>query len=794
MSSIRWVVWLALSSVVVGCSGDAGPDLGPDLGGDTSNDAEIDPEIDAEIDPEIDPPIDLDLVQWVDPMIGTDGPGNVIPGALVPHGMVRASPDTESGPGSIDAYEHGDPRIEGFTHTNLEGPGGSNNGTSQLLVVPTDGPLDDVLADTPSAFSHDSEEASPGYYAVTLEDYGVRAELTAGARAAVHRYTWGAASGEARVLVDLAHSNGQAVDAAATVVDAQTVEGWATFNLHPLLEVVMGSDEPTGEATLYFVMSVDTPSSEHGFFKGSSAIDAADGDDEVAGTGVGLWLGFEVAADQAVEVRVGISYVSVAQAWVNLDADVGELSFEGVRDAASAAWNARLNRVQIEGGTDARRRTFYTALYHAMFQPSDHTEAGGVYHLAADGVGEVFESDSRRFFTEDWCMWDTYRTSHPLATLVEPETRDDVVWSMIRHYEQGGWLPKCTWHASGYSRVMIGHHAVSIIADAAVKGLVSEELLDLAWEATWKHAISDNPNPGEDTGLCGYFNLGTQPDYIALGWVPSACDSTQSVSMTLEYAFDDWASAHLAEWVGESDAQQTLLERAQNWKNHWNPDVGWMQGRRADGSWVEPFDPGDWSDDNDFAEATSWIYSFFVPHDVSGLIEVMGGPAAFVERLDSFFDDGHYDPSNQPSFHIPFLYNDGGAPAKAQAKVREVLDTEYGDGVGGLPGNDDAGSTSAWYVLGALGLYPVAPGGPPVYHLVAPRFDRATIRLPGQHYDGGAFVIEAIDQADDHPFVQSATLNGEPFDRLVLTHDEIVAGGTLSLVLGPEPSTWGTVP
>ncbi|MGM0576444.1 MAG: GH92 family glycosyl hydrolase [Myxococcota bacterium] len=768
----------ALLLALAACDDDGGDSsaadtVGPDATGDVPADAADDATTDAEEDTGPPPPLVIDdlrdLASLVDPMIGSDGSGNVIPGALVPHGMIRVSPDTDSGAGSIAAYEYDDPHIQGFTHTHLEGPGGSSNGYSQILLMPTTGSLATESKEYQSAFSHDTEAAEAGYYAVTLDDHAVDVEVTAAAHSGVHRYVF-PESDEARVLLDLDHSNGLARGGSIEAVDDRTLQGFGDYNLHPALDFVL-QDGTTGETTVYFYARFDRPFEEVDFW--------GDSGDRVDGA----WVRFATDAGDAVEVRIGISFISVEQARTNMEAEVAERSFEEVRQAAWDTWNERLNRIRVEGDED-HRRAFYTALYHHMFQPADHTEVGGRFHSAADGVGDVFDAEGRRFYTDDWCMWDTFRTTHPLATLVEPETRGDVVWSMLHLYDQGGWLPKCTWHAAGYSRVMIGNHAIPIIVDPWVKG-VRDFDPDLAWEAMLKASTEDNDNPASE-GACGYFNLGTVPAYLDLGWVPRECDSHQSASMTLEHAYNDWVMAQMADALGLEDERERFLERAGNFRNHWNPEHGFMQGRRADGTWVEPFDPTDDRDANDFCEATSWIYSFFVPHDVPALVELMGGEEAFVERLDTFFADDHYEQSNQPSWHIPWLYNFAGRPDKTQARVREVLDTEYGTAPNGLPGNDDAGSMSAWYVLSALGLYPVAPGGT-TYQLGSPLFDRATLHLHPGWYDGGTFVIETVNNGPDHVYVQSATLNGEPLEAMEIDHADLAAGGTLVLEMGPAP-------
>jgi len=716
-----------------------------------------------------------DLVRHVDPMIGTLGPGNVIPGALVPHGMVRLSPATREEQGSIDAYEHERDRIDGFSHTHLEGPGGSVNGYSQILFTPSVGVVKTTPEDYASSFSHDTEEASPGYYAVTLEDHGIRAEVTAAPRAGYHRYTFPAAE-RANVLIDLGYCRGDTRGGAVEILDERTVRGHGYYTLHPLIEMLFPAGETsTSLLAVYFHAEFDRPFEEYGTWTAAGPVT---GSGTESGPGIGAWVTFETSADQVVRAKVGISFIDAQQARRNLEVDIGERSFDQVGEDASAAWNTLLNRVQVEGGADEELTAFYTALYHSLFQPADSTEADGLFHQAADGIGGTYEAEGWRYFTDDWCMWDTFRTSHPLGTIVEPEIRADVVRSLLHWYEVGGWLPKCTWHATGYSRVMIGNPAVPIIADALSKGLDDFDH-ELAWQAVRKAGTEDTPL-GAFQGVCGYPNLGTLPEYVEQGWVSHECDTSQSVSLTLEYAHDDWCTARIADALGHSDDAALFMERSGSWKNHWNPAVGFMQGRHEDGSWVEPFDPADTEGlNNDFCEASSWIYTWFVPHDVQGLVSAMGGAEEFMAKLDAYFDGGHHDPTNQPGFHTPFLYNFAGAPGKAGQRVRALMAEEFGTGPGGLPGNDDAGAMSAWYVLAAMGLYPVCPGDP-AYQLVPPLFERTTIHLHPAFYPGGTFTIERAGAGDR---IAAASLNGEPLDRTWITHDEVAGGGTLSLTL-----------
>lgn len=757
MSALR----LAALALALGCT----PEVAPEP---------IDPD-------EVPFPIEeLPLTQHVDPRLGTQGPGNVIPGALVPHGVVRASPDSRSGPNSIDAYEWSDTHLEGFTHTHLEGPGGSANGYSQVLVLPQSGPLVSDREERATRYDHDREQARPGYYQVDLVDQDISVELTATGHAAVHRVRFPA--GPARLLFDLGHSNGTSAGGRLEIDGAQ-VRGSGLYNVHPIAAMVTLNDGRTAYAEVFVWAEASVPPTEHGTLTGRDPI-ARPGAASAEGAWTAGWIGWQFEQPTTVELRLGLSYLDVEQAQHNAEVQLGARGFDEVAAEADAAWNTWLNRVQVEADELTR---FYTALYRTGFQPADHTEPGGRFMTAYSGQPVRRDDAGLHYLTDDWCLWDTYRTSHPLRTLVEPELYDDVVRSLLVMYEEGGWLPKCTWSATGYSRVMIGNHAIPVIADGLVKGLDRFDHA-LAWEAVDKAGTQEiEPLP---EGLCGYVNLGTPPDYLTLGYVPTECDPTQSASMTIEHSQDDFATARIAEALGRTDDAARYDLRAGNWRAHWDPAVGFMRGRHRDGSWVEPFDPADRSDFNDFVEASSWIFSFHVPHDLPGLITLYGGPEAFRERLDRFFDEGHFDPSNQPSFHVPWLYARAGDPAATQARVREVVDRHYGTGPGGLPGNDDAGSTSAWLVFATLGLYPISPGDP-TYTLAAPLVRSARLHLHPGYYDGGVLEIRTVGDPATEPYVAAASWNGVPLEAPLITHAELVAGGSLVVELSAVPTEWG---
>ena len=720
----------------------------------------------------------------VDPMIGTEGSGNAIPGPMVPHGFVKLSPDSLVDASSIDAYEYGADAIEGFSHTHLEGPGGSMNGYSQILLQPFVGEPSAEPADYASRFDHAQEVAEVGYYAVTLADYDVRVELAATAHAGLHRYTF-PQDAAPRVLLDVGHSRGLSIGGSLRVVDDVTIEGYGAYNTHPLLSVVL-EDAPgvTAETTVYFSLQLSRPMVDHGLWSGEGDDAVFEGDaDAIEGAWIGAWVELEPGSEP-VEVRVGLSLVSTEQARAHREDEADGVSLEGARDAAREQWGCLLSRVQVEGGTDEQQTQLYTALYHSFMQPTDFTEGSGQFVSGAGGAPEVCEAcEDRRYLADDWCLWDTYRTSHPLATLIEPETVDDRVASMLHIYDQGGWLPKCTWMSTGYSRVMTGNPAVPVIADAYAKGFRDYDA-ETAWAAVEKAGSSDTEEWLIDP-VCGYFNLGTPTEYIERGYVSHECDRDQSASMTMEHAFDDWSTAQLADALGRPEDAAAFLARSESWRNHWDADVGFMRGRTRDGGWVDPFDP---TAGADFVESTAWIFTFFVPHDVEGLVALIGGDAAFIEKLDAFFDEGHFDPSNEPSFHAPLLYNRVGAAWKTQERVSALLADEFSATPDGLPGNDDAGATSAWYALLAMGLYPMAPGDG-IYEITTPLFDRVAIQLPPEA-GGETFRIEAPGASEGDIYIQSAALNGQALERTWLTHEEITAGGTLALTLGPAPGAW----
>ncbi len=713
------------------------------------------------------PPPEMALTQYVDPFVGTEGLGHVIPGALVPHGVVRASPVTNSGTGDIDAYHHDDDEFFGIAHMHLEGAGGLRNGYGHVLVRPVRVALDEISAQPPAALDRSTEEAAPGYYAITADE--TRVEVTASRWGAVHRYTFEGDAPRALEL-NLEESRGTALRGEVTEVSDTDWRGLGYYQVHPLIGTLAGQPG-TGELTVYWAMSTSVAPTGTGAWQGSREPEA------MPFSGARVHAGMQFGDDvDVLTVRVGLSLRDTDNAAAHRDAQ--PVDFDDARAEAESTWNTRLNRVRAEGEEDDLRR-FYTALYHTMFQPADYSE-DGMFVSAWDGVATEYPlPEGRRYYTDDWCLWDTYRTSHPFRTIAEPEIIDDVVFSMLHAYRTGGWMPKCPWAAGGYSRVMTGNPQVAIVADAVVKGFDGFDMDDAlaAVRRTSEEDSNSSPN-----GACGYFGLGTPPEYMSLGYVPRECDPTQNASITMEVAYADWALAQMAETLGETELAATYMARAESWRANWDSETGFPRGRLRDGSWMTPFDPTDTSDDNDFVEASAWIFKFFVPHDVPALIDIHGGEEAFIAQLDTFFSNGQYDPTNQPSFHIPFLYAHAGRPDLTQATTRRVMDEAYGLGRRGLPGNDDAGSTSAWFVLAAAGFYPVAPGGTS-YTLSSPLLDRVEWVLNPEFQSDGTFVIEAVNNSPEAVYVESVSLNGVPLETPFIEHNDITAGGTLTFVM-----------
>jgi len=707
-----------------------------------------------------------DPADHVDPFIGTGAHGHTYPGATLPFGMVQLSPDTRlEGWDGCSGYHYTDDVVYGFSHTHLSGTGIGDYGDVLLMPMTGDPLLDNGYADGPdsgyaSRFDKKTEQAEAGWYSVELADYGIAVELTATERAGLHRYRFPAGR-PAHVIVDLAHRD-TVLDSTLRLVGDHEIEG---------------SRRSTGwakEQVVHFVARFSEP-----FDQAVLALDDRSLPDhrEASGSNVKGVLSFGEAGGELL-VKVGISAVDIDGARRNLDAELPGQDFDAVREAARDRWNEALGRIDISGGSDAQRTIFYTSLYHSLLAPNLYSDVDGRYR----GMDhEIHRADGRRHYTV-FSLWDTFRATHPLYTLIEAERTSEFVETFLAQYRQGGRLP--VWElAANETDTMIGYHSISAIVDAWVKGIRGFDE-QLALQAMVHSATLD------------HFGLEA---YRRQGFIGSE-DDGESVSKTLEYAYDDWCIARMADEMGEEATANEFYARSQGWKHLLDPETGFMRPRRNQ-RWLDPFDPR--RVDNNFTEANSWQYSFFVPHDVDGLIDSLGGDDRFVERLDDLFTAdsattgrtqaditgliGQYAHGNEPSHHMAWLYHYAGRPDRSAERVAEILETLYAATPEGLSGNEDCGQMSSWYVFGAMGLYPVCPCTDE-YVIGVPLFERVSLRLD----DERVFAMRVEGAAQGHPYVTAAKLNGKPLARSYLRHEEIARGGELVLTLGSEPGpAWG---
>ncbi len=726
----------------------------------------------------------VDLVQPIvgtarkDQTIGAVNSGQTFPAVGVPFGMTHWTPQTQASEDKCVApFYAQDDRLQGIRASHWwSGSCTHDFGSATIAVITGDLRVDPH--ERASAFDRQAEVMSPAYYAVTLEDPGARVEVTATARAAILRFTF-QRDGQTSILVHANRKTRGAIAGGRVRVDRdrQTIE-----LSNPVQRIYAGGGQPAGFSG-HTVVRVEAPPGDTGTWTGPTirpAIDAVDG----TGAVFGAYLRFPVRAGDVVVARAGTSFTSTSAAWRNLDAEIGTASFEEIRGRTEAAWNATLGRIRLRGGPLEERQTFYTALYHALLQPRLYSDVDGTYPRFADGT-RVETTDGFDYY-DDFSLWDTFRAQHPLLLLVQPERVPHLVRSLLAKREQGGFLPNFpAWNS--YTSAMIGDHGASVIADAWVKGVRGFDG-HAALDALVRNATV-TPEYEEYVDGKGRRALG---DVLSLGYIPveqevrEAFHRREQVSRTLEYAYDDFAIAALARALGREDVAATFTRRAGNWRHVFDPSIGFVRGRHADGRWVEAFDPA--AEQPWITEGTPWQYTFSVPHDVAGLIEALGGREAFVERLDRLFAEGHYWHGNEPSHHIAYLYAHAGAPWRTQEEVRRILTTEYGLGPTGLKGNDDTGQMSAWYVFSALGLYPVTPGTPR-YALGSPLFPEARVDLGG----GRFFTVRSRDVSAVNLYVQSATLDGQPHDRAWISHHDVARGATLVLQMGPRPNErWGS--
>lgn len=734
------------------------------------------------------------LVQYAKPIIGTEKMGHTFPGATVPFGAVQLSPDTDTIPYEVNnkytgsvykycaGYQYDDPTIVGFSHTHFSGTGHSDLG--DFLIMPTTGKLqlnpgteDKPEAGYRSTYLHSTELAEPGYYKVKLDDHNILAEMTATTRVGFHQYTF-PTSDEAHIILDLM----------AGIYNYDDKNVW-TFVRVENDTLVTGYRQTHGWArtrTVYFAMSFSKPIKDYGAknyakpqaYRGFwGKFNQSKNFPDLAGKQLRLYFNFNPEANEKIKIKFALSPVSTANAVENMKTEIPHWDFERTKHEAQKAWNKELNKIVIKSTSKEEMVNFYTAMYHAAIMPTVYMDVNGEYkgldqnvHRAAGFVNYTSLS-----------IWDTFRAFHPYLNIVNPKRNDDIVKSMLVHYDQSALDMLPIWsHYANDNWCMSGYHAVSIIADAAIKGNATFDL-NKALDACVTTAKRRS-----------YEGIGY---YMDLGYIPADKNGV-SVSTTLEYAYDDWCIAQLAKKLNRSDVYDEFIKRSQNWRNVYDPSIGFMRPKLSDGKFKKEFDVLK-TDGQGFIEGNTWNFSLYVPHDPAAMIEVMGGKKKFTAHLDSlftmhlpdeFFADteditregiiGNYVHGNEPAHHVAYLYNWTDQPWKTQERVRMILKNQYHDGPAGLGGNDDAGQMSAWYIFSSLGFYPVSPGSDQ-YWLGSPSVQQATLNLE----NGKTFTVEAINQSDKNVYVKSVMLNNQVLNRRYITHDDIVKGGKLTFVM-----------
>ncbi|MFL6257574.1 MAG: GH92 family glycosyl hydrolase, partial [Pyrinomonadaceae bacterium] len=674
---------------------------------------------------------------------------------------------------SVYSYNYKDTTIRGFIGTHQPAIWMGDYG--QVSLMPYSGEL--KMPEPALPFRHEDETAAPNYYSVKMGDVGRRigAELTATTRAGFLRFKF-PASGASQVVVTACKSEAEGVRGFVQVnAAAREIVGYNPERMSAHL----GPPLPNFKG--YFVVQFDKPFASSGTWEGG---EMHAGRTEQSGRHVGAYASFPTTEGEVVNVKVGTSFISLEQARENLRREIPAWDFERVKADGRRVWNEALGKIAIEGGSHDERVNFYTAMYHSLLFPRTFSEYGRYYSAFDDRVHNGVSYN-------DYSLWDTFRAEHPLLLLTEPERVPGMITSLVQMYEEGGWMPM--WPNPTYTGIMIGTHADSVIADAYVKGIRDFDLKK-AYEASRKNAFvppdGDTKTRWLDRAPWTAFEArGGLTYYMQLGYVPQ--DRTdESVSRTLEFAYDDFCVAQLAKAAGRMDDYAVLMKRSRNYRNLYDPAKGFMRPRLADGRW----DDESWNSKEErmpgFTEGGPWTYLFCEMQDVPGMIELVGGREAFAAKLEENFKGGHYRHDNEPGHHYTYLFDYVGRAWRTQELVRETLRTKYQNSPDGLSGNDDCGQMSAWYIFSAMGFYPVTPGSP-VYALGSPLFEKATIKLQGP-YKKGPFTVIARNQSPENKYVQSVTLNGRTLREPFIKHADIANGSTLVFVMGSRPNrSWG---
>ncbi len=729
-------------------------------------------------------------VKYVNPLIGTapsktvsalehghqkENNAQVMPYVTAPFGMTNWTPQTKPTETKCHApYYYTDWIIQGFRGSHwLSGSCVQDYGS--MTLMPISGTLKCLPAVRGSKFTHNRELSTPYIYKVHLDDYAIQAEMTATKRSGLFKFIY-EKKGKAHIIINPNSDEGQGF--IKVLPETNEIVGY-----NPVHRIYQGWGKPAG-FNGYFVVQFDRDIKTFGVYQGDKVFK---GNDQIANKkDLGAYVSFTVQKNEEVHVRVGTSFTSIEHARKNLDAETNHIDFNKAKDHLKATWEKLLAKVQVESKNEEDKIKFYTALYHCFLQPRTFNDVDGSYVSFADDK-KVLNSGDKDYFV-DFSIWDTYRALHPLFNLLVPKTNAAMMHSLLLKAEQGGWLPifPC-WNS--YTSAMIGDHVIAILADAYIKGVI--DLSDKQYSYLLKNAFESPKTYEEYKEGKGRRAL---KSYLKYGYIPledsvkASFHKNEQVSRTLEYAFDDYALYQIAQKKADTQHAKLLKQRALNYKNVYSPMDSCVRGRFADGSFTDNFDK--YTRKSYITEGTPYQYTWYVPQDVKGLIDLMGGEKGFNANLDRFHAAGQYWHGNEPGHQIPFLYNYSGQPWKTQAWISEIMSKEYGIGPGGLSGNDDAGQMSAWYVFAAMGFYPVCPSMPE-YVISGPYFDKITLQLE----NGKKFVIEAEGLSKANHYIQSLKMNGKEVSKNFLNHFDIVNGGTLNFKMGDTPNKkWASNP
>ena len=750
----------------------------------------------------------FDAARYVNPFIGAStstaaagvyhGLGKTFPGATTPFGMVQVSPNTITGGDNSPGYSYEHTTIEGFAFTQMNGVGWFGE-LGNLLVMPTTGPLqkiagkeDGSIAGYRSHYDKTTETARAGYYAADLTDYGIRVESSATPHCGILRFTF-PENDLSRIQIDLARRVGGTSERQyVEVIDDRTIAGW--MKCTPATGG-WGNGEGHADYTIYFYFyaQLSEPMRQHGFWSADipdtwvrkkdevvsipylqrvSQAPVVTGERQIEGKHIGFYTEFPTREGQQVEFKAGISFVDMEGARKNFEAEIASKTFDEVAGEAYAQWNRELNRIRIEGGTDEEKTIFYTALYHTMIDPRIYTDTDGRY-MGADGKPRSTEGrfTKRTVFSG----WDVFRSQMPLQTIINPELVDDLLASLTTMAQESGREYFERWEiVNAYSGCMLGNPALSVLADAYAKGIRGYDV-----ERAYRYAVNTSRLFGNDS----------------LGYTPSDL----CISHTLEYAYTDWCVSQLAARLGKTEDAKAFAQKSRAYRNIFDREKGWFRPRRADGSWAPWPENARTTEWYGCIESTPYQQGWFVPHDVEGMVELMGGREAVLADLNEFFEkapadmhwNAYYNHANEPVHLVPFLFNRLGEPWSTQRWTRFICRQAYADKVEGIVGNEDAGQMSAWYVLAAAGIHPACPGDTRM-EITSPVFDRIEFRLDPRYAQGGTFAVVAHGNSPENIYIQRAVLNGEELAASHIDFAQIAAGGTLELYMGPEPNRqWG---